>query len=186
MSNYSLHAMAIKTKAVGVRFPIDLIERIEKYQDEQGANFTEALISLVKKGLGGDETEPIKVSNNSLDERITNLIETKLDAMLDERVKQALDAMLDGKSISSADSSNSESIAEDVQIIPTDAIDRVGGEIPESLSWRDFHKRLDLPTTGNPSKAKGDIAIATAKRKGHGTWMMNSTTRKFTKLTEDD
>ena len=200
--------MAAKTKAVGVRLPLDLIERIEQYQKERGVNFTEALTGLVEKGLGG-ERETVEVLNSKLDERITvsikqlldtelneritNLINDKLNVMLDKRmteeVKQPLDTELDksiSENIPSDDSSNSESIAEDVKIIPTDGIEQVDGEIPESLSWGDFHKRLDLPTTGNPSKAKGDIAIATAKRKGHGTWVMNSTTRKFTKLTEDD
>ena len=201
--------MAIKTKAVGVRFPLELIERIERYQNEQGVNFTEALVKLVEMGLGGGGDEVIKRSDATLDERITesvkqlldteldervtNLINDKLDATLDERitegVKRSLDATLDktsGVNIPSDDSSNSAPIAEDVQVIQTEAIDRVGEEVPESLSWGDFHKRLGLPTTGNPNKAKGDIAIATAKEKGDGTWVMNSTTRKFTKLIENN
>ena len=139
------------------------------------------------------------------DERITTSVKQLLDTELDERViavtrrmlderittslKRSLDATLDkasGVNIPSDDSSNSESIAEDVQVIPTDAIEQVDGEIPESLSWGDFHKRLGLPTTGNPSKAKGDVAIVTAKEKGWGTWVMNSTTRKFTKLIEEN
>ena len=49
--------MAIKTKAVGVRFPLELIERIERYQNDRGVNFTEALVKLVEMGLGGDEDE---------------------------------------------------------------------------------------------------------------------------------
>jgi hypothetical protein len=103
--------MTIKTKAVGVRFPLELIERIERYRQERGVNFTNALVGLIERGLGGDEAEPIEASNNTLDKRITNLIETKLDAMLDERVKQALDAMLDSKNTPSDDSINSEFIA---------------------------------------------------------------------------
>jgi hypothetical protein len=91
----------------------------------------------------------------------------------------------DTQNILSDDSSNSESIAEDVQVIPTEAIEQASGEA-ETLSWGDFHKMLGLPTTGNPSKAKGDIAIATAKEQKRGTWVMNSSTRKFTKLTEDN
>lgn len=195
MLDKMLYDMAIKTKAVGVRFPLELIERIERYQNEQSVNFTEALVKLVELGLGGDKDEAIKKSDSELDERITACVEQLLNIKLDERitkiindrldermagnVEQTLDIELDkstGENIPSDDSSNSESIA--------DAIEQASGEI-EILSWGDFYKMLGLSTTGNPSKAKGDIAIATAKEQERGTWVMNSSTRKFTKLTED-
>lgn len=191
--------MAIKTKAVGVRFPLELIERIERYQNEQGVNFTEALVKLVEMGLGGDEDGTIETSDDKLneritisikqllDERITSIVNDKLNERIAEGVKQPLDIELDkhtDKNIPSDDSSNSEPIAEDVQLIPSDEIEQISGEIPQSLSFGDFHKLLGLSNTGNPSKAKGDIAIAIAKENGHGNWTMNSTTRKFTKQTE--
>jgi hypothetical protein len=91
--------MAVKTKAVGVRLPLDLIERIERYQQEKGLNFTEALTGLVERGLGGDGTEAIETSNTKLDERITSLVDARLDEKLGERitaaVQQALNALSD-------------------------------------------------------------------------------------------
>jgi hypothetical protein len=107
------------------------------------------------------------------------------DVMISDKVALIPDNLPDTENIPSDDSSNSESVAEVVQNIPTDAIEQASGEV-EPLSWGDFHKMLGLPTTGNPSKAKGDIAIATAKEQKRGTWVMNSSTRKFTKLTEDN
>jgi hypothetical protein len=199
--------MAVKTKAVGVRFPLELIERIERYQNDQGVNFTEALVKLVEMGLGGDEDETIKVSDDKLnerittgikrtldlelDERITSLINNKLDIMFNERltasVEQPLDVMLDKpdtKNILSDDLSNSESVAEVVQNIPTAAIEKVSGEISESYSFAEFRKLLGLPRADR-NKTNGDIAIDFARSQGRGEWVM-SRQLKFTKLTEDN
>ena len=214
--------MAVKTKAVGVRFPLELIERIERYQNDRGVNFTEALVKLVEMGLGGDEDETIKMtderitksvkqlSDAMLDERTTNLINDKLDAMLDERIRKnvrqlldneldaeldervtavtrrMLDATLDktsGINIPSDDSSNFESIAEDVQVIQTEAIEQVGGVTPESLSYGEFHNWLGLPRTDR-NKANGDIAIDFARSQGRGEWVM-SKQFKFTIQTKE-
>jgi hypothetical protein len=133
-----------------------------------------------------------QTENNSTSPSLPDKIDTvsdilpDRDVMISDRVTLLPDNLPDTENIPSDDSSNFESVAEVVQIIPTEAIEQASGEIPESLSWGDFHKMLDLPTTGNPSKAKGDIAIATAKEQGHGNWTMNSTTRKFTKQTENN
>jgi hypothetical protein len=107
------------------------------------------------------------------------------DVMISDKSALIPDNLPDTENIPSDDSSNSESIAEVVQVIPTDAIEQASGEA-ETLSWGDFHKMLGLPTTGNPSKAKGDIAIVTAKEQERGTWVMNTKTRKFTKLAENN
>lgn len=199
--------MAIKTKAVGVRFPLELIERIERYQNERGVNFTEALVKLVEIGLRGDEDETVELLDDKLDERITasvkqlldiefderitNLVNDKLDVMLDERmtasVKQPLDAELDkpaGENTPSDDSSNSEQVVNHVQIISSDEIEQVGGENPQSYSYSEFHKWVGIPTS-TPNKANGDIAITIAKDKGLGDWVMNSKSRKFTKSIDE-
>ncbi len=203
---FLLDAMAVKTKAVGVRFPLELIERIERYQNDRGVNFTEALVKLVELGLGGGEDATITVTddklderitacveqllNIKLDERITEIISNKLDDRMAEKVEQSLDIesdveldKLDTENIPSDDSSNSESVVEVVQVTPTDAIEQVSGEIPSSYSYSGFHRWVGIPPS-TQNKANGDIAIAIAKDKGLGTWVMNSTTRIFTRSTD--
>jgi hypothetical protein len=119
--------------------------------------------------------------SDSVPDKCSNLPDK--DVMISDKGALLPDNLPDTKNIPSGDSSNSEDVAEEVQITPIDAIEQVSGEV-ETLSWGDFHKMLGLPTTGNPSKAKGDIAIATAKEQKRGTWVMNSSTRKFTKSTD--
>ena len=65
--------MVVRTRAVGVRLPLELIERIERYQNERGVNFTEALTELVEQGLGGNGGTR-EVSDIELDERITRIV----------------------------------------------------------------------------------------------------------------
>jgi hypothetical protein len=189
-----LYDMAVKTKAVGVRFPLELIERIERYQNEQSVNFTEALVKLVELGLGGDKDEAIKKSDSELDERITACVEQLLNIKLDERitkiindrvdermagnVKQTLDIELDkstGENIPSDDSSNSESIA--------DAIEQASGGISETYSFAKFHDWLGL-TSVDRNRANGDIAIDSARTQGRGEWVM-SKRHKFIKQSAD-
>ena len=156
--------MVIKTKAVGVRLPLGLIERIERYQNERGVNFTEALTELVEQGLGGD-SRTAEVSDTVLDERITRIVDAKLKMLLSGST--STNALL-------SDSSHSESFAE---------IAIVSGETPETLSFADFHNLLGIPIPAQRTKANGSIASAIAKEQGLGNWEMNSTTRKFTKIT---
>jgi len=136
------------------------------------------------------ENVPDSLSDNSSDKLSDKIDEvpdrlSDKDVIISDRVTLLSDSLSDTKNIPSNDPSNSAPIAEEVQIIPTEAIDRVDEEVPESLSWGDFHKRLGLPTTGKPSKAKGDKAIAKAEEKGHGDWVMNSSNYQFTKSTKE-
>ena len=87
--------MAAKTKAVGVRFPLELIERIEQYQIEQGVNLTEALVKLVERGLGGGEVDTKQTLDDKLDERITAYVKQVLDTELDEHITKLVDNKLD-------------------------------------------------------------------------------------------
>jgi hypothetical protein len=82
------------------------------------------------------------------------------DVMISDKVDLLPDSLSDTKNIPSDDSSNSESIAED-------------------------HNLLGIPTPANKTKANGDIAVTIAKDRGLGDWEMNSTSRKFTKITGD-
>jgi hypothetical protein len=106
------------------------------------------------------------------------------DAMISDKVDSLPDSLSDNKNIPSDDSSNSESIAEDVLITQADATEQVNGEIPQSYSFTEFHSLLGIPTPAR-TKANGDIAITIARDKGLGDWEMNSTSRKFTKITGD-
>jgi hypothetical protein len=192
--------MAVKTKAVGVRLPLDLMERIEQYQNERGVNFTEALVKLVEIGLGGDEDETVRTSENKLDERITksikqlldfelderitNIVNDKLNAMSDERitknVKQPLDTELDKSAVKNTPSDDS-SIAESIaKVMPITQTEQVSGEVLQSFSFAEFHDWLGLPKTDR-TKVNGNAAIAIARDRGHGNWEM-SNSFKFTKI----
>jgi hypothetical protein len=106
------------------------------------------------------------------------------DVMISDKVDLLPDSLSDNKNTPSDDSSNSESIAEDVLITQADEIEQVSGEILQSYSFTGFHSLLGIPTPAR-TKANGDIAITIARDKGLGDWEMNSTSRKFTKITEN-
>jgi hypothetical protein len=106
------------------------------------------------------------------------------DFMISDRMTLLPDNLSDIKNITSDDSSNSESVVEDVQVLPSDAIEQVSGDNPQYYSYSEFHKWVGIPPS-RPNIANGDIAITIAKDRGLGDWRMNSSSRKFTKLTEE-
>lgn len=106
------------------------------------------------------------------------------DVIISDKGALLSDNLPDTENIPSDDSSDVESVAEDVQVIPTDAIEQVSGGISASYSYSEFHKWLGIPPS-TPNKANGDIAITIAKDKGLGDWVMNSKSRKFTKLIQE-
>jgi hypothetical protein len=131
------------------------------------------------------------LSNGMLD--LSDIVTDKKDAIsdigsgLNELPDKEIDLSVkisDNKNIPSDDSSNSESIAEVVQVIPTDPIEQVSGEISESYSFAEFRKLLGLPRADR-NKTNGDIAIDFARSQGRGEWVM-SRQLKFTKLTKDN
>jgi hypothetical protein len=130
------------------------------------------------------------ISTHDLSDNITDTEKSISDTVtkvfkIPDNAIDLSDSLSDNKNISSDDSSNSESIADDVQITPTDAIEQVSGEIPQVYSYSEFHKWVGI-SASTPNKANGDIAITIAKDKGLGDWVMNSKSRKFTKQTENN
>jgi hypothetical protein len=107
------------------------------------------------------------------------------DIIISDKVALIPDSLSDTKNIPSDDSSNSESIAEVVQVTPTDAIEQASGEIPTSFSFGEFHKWLELTPPDKRDKASGEIAIKLARSQGRGEWEM-SRQFKFTKQIDNN
>jgi hypothetical protein len=107
------------------------------------------------------------------------------DVMISDKVDSLPDSLSDTENTPSDDSSNSESIAEDVPITQVNAIEQVSGETTEYYLFGEFHDLLGIPTPARKSKANINIAIATAKDQGLGDWGWNSTLLKFTTITEN-
>jgi hypothetical protein len=105
------------------------------------------------------------------------------DIIVSDKDVSLSDKLSDAKNILSDDSSNSESIAEDVQVLPTDAIEQASGEISEAYSFAKFHDWLGLTRVAR-NKANGDIAIDSARTQGRGEWVMDKW-HKFTKQSAD-
>jgi hypothetical protein len=137
---------------------------------------------LVELGLFPDCQTDDNPTFDSLPDKTDTLPDTLSDksVIISDKVALIPDKLSDTKKIPSDDSSNSESVAEVVQVIQADEIEQVSGENPQSYSYSDFHKWVGIPPS-TPNKANGDIAITIAKDKGLGDWEMNSKSRKFTK-----
>jgi hypothetical protein len=107
------------------------------------------------------------------------------DVMISDKSALIPDNLPDTENIPSDDSSNSESIAEVVQVTPTNAIEQVSGEVPTSFSFGEFHKWLELTPPDKRDKASGEIAIKLARSQGRGEWVM-SRQFKFTKQIDNN
>jgi len=106
------------------------------------------------------------------------------DVLISDRVTILPDNLPDTINIPSDDSSNSESIAEDVQVTKADAIEQVSRDASESFSFGEFYDWLGLPRSAR-NKSNSDIAINSARSQGRGEWAM-SKSYKFTKQSEDN
>jgi hypothetical protein len=142
----------------------------------------EAIVDRRLKELGLFPDYPASDNHPPLSDKLESIPDTvpDKDVIISDKGALLPDSLPDTENILSDDSSNSESIAENVQVTPTDVIEQVSGEIPSSYSYSGFHRWVGIPPS-TQNKANGDIAIAIAKDKGLGTWVMNSTTRIFTK-----
>jgi hypothetical protein len=124
-------------------------------------------------------------------ESVPDIVPDK-DVIISDKDALLPDNLPDTQNILSDDSSNSESIAEDVQVIPTDAtalvarfaFEQVSGEVPTSFSFGGFHDWLGLTRTAR-NKVNGDIAIDFARSQGRGEWVM-SKSYKITKQSENN
>jgi hypothetical protein len=135
---------------------------------------------------GNPQPTPIESIFPFLSDKVEPIPDTIPDKDVIISDKDALlpDNLPDTKNIPSDDSSNSESVVEVVQVIPTDAIEQASGEIPTSFSFGEFHNWLGLTRTAR-SKVNGDIAIDFARSQGRGEWVM-SKSYKFTIQTENN
>jgi hypothetical protein len=101
------------------------------------------------------------------------------DVIISDRVASLPDNLSDTKNIPSDDSSNSESVAEVVQVTPTNAIEQASGEIVEWYFFNEFHNVIDTPVPAKNTKANRAITIAVAKDKGLGDWEWNTQLKRF-------
>jgi hypothetical protein len=162
------------------RFSILLPDKLSDISDKR----IEMIVDrrLTELGLFPDRPVEDIPTPHLLPDKTDNLPDTlpDKDDAISDKVDSLPDSLSDTKNIPSDDSSNSESIAENVQITQTDSIEQVSGEIPQSFSFAGFHEWLGLPKTDR-NKVNGDAAIAIAKSKDLGNWEM-SKSFKFTKI----
>lgn len=180
-----LDALAGKLPETVPDSTINLSDKVSNVSDIVSDKRIEAIVDrrLAEWGLLPDRQTEDDSTLQLLPDNLSGIVSDK-DVIISDRVTSLPDSLPDTENIPSDDSSNFESIAEDVQIIPVGTIEQVSGDSPLSFSFGEFHKWLGLPCTTR-NKANGDIAIDAARSQGRGDWEMS---RKFifTKLTKDD
>jgi hypothetical protein len=142
---------------------------------------------LAELGLFPDSQTDDNPTSDSVPDKVDIVPDILPDngVIISDKVASIPDNLPDTKNILSDDLSNSESVAEVVQVLPTDVIEQVSGEVPTSFSFAEFHKWLGLTPPGKRDKASGEIAIKVARSQGRGEWVM-SRQSKFTKQIDNN
>lgn len=91
--------MTESAKAIGLRLPAQVWTEVEKYglenhsggRGDKGFDVTQTLIALISRGLGIESKENDNKNDNTLDERITEIVRQQLDERITEIVRQQLD-----------------------------------------------------------------------------------------------
>ena len=94
--------MTEPSKAIGVRIPFDVWEKLKEYglktypsdKSKEGIDVTQSIISLLQQALGISLDSSINQSNITLDKRITDIVRQQL-AKVSNNVSNQLDLSLD-------------------------------------------------------------------------------------------
>jgi hypothetical protein len=94
----------MKSKAIGLRVPLDLWEQVIKYgcqnfpkESDEGKDFdiTATLLDLINKGLGNDDVE--QFDQQSVEHTVENLVNQNVKQVVKQELDEELNNLLDNK-----------------------------------------------------------------------------------------